>query len=385
MPTLFLLNSTRTLVNSNFRNPKLQMALLTAFAIGLAELSFFAQAVGAPDPTPTRYELDPQSEKWLKSVRQGCSEYFPGKIQVGINRACSVGAQLFQNSSRSEITQAVPAVKMAQAGCRLQYGEESSETAACLIGTLTGHETAVFGNRDPKHSVTAKAFQACSAVYLVRTELDTYLLESCLTGALAPEFVSSSDRTRDPCLAVSPEKSFLGPCRVGTTLLTQNGSEATSADAWIEAAEHRVRCEKYFDHLRFHMGYRNCIVGRAVAMELSSQRPSVEALKSACDKTVADSGNDHERGACMVGATLAIRTLDAPFDRCGVAQVSYQDRDFLGCLAAASFLSLSNRNQADLACRSIFRDKRSLVRSSCTASLTKLSTPKAELAPAEQL
>ena len=91
---------------------------------------------------------------------------------------------------------------------------------------------------------------------------------------------------------------------------------------------------------------------------------------------VSDNGNDHERGACIIGAVLLenkrLGQSSTIFDGCGVNQVRYEDRDVLGCLAAGSFLSFSNANTADRFCREIFRDRKSLARSGCLNAISTL-------------
>jgi hypothetical protein len=134
------------------------------------------------------------------------------------------------------------------------------------------------------------------------------------------------------------------------------------------------------------MGYRNCLNARAVSPGSETKALTLDEIRSRCDTIVSDNGNDHERGACVIGAVLLESqrkgTSTAMFDACGATQVRYEDRDILGCLAAGSFLTYSNASTADRLCREVFREKKSLARSGCInaiATLEKSSkeTPKA--------
>jgi hypothetical protein len=128
--------------------------------------------------------------------------------------------------------------------------------------------------------------------------------------------------------------------------------------------------------LRFHMGYRNCLNARAVSPGGEAKELTLDEIRSRCDTIVSDNGNDHERGACVIGAVLLETqrkgTSTAMFDACGATQVRYEDRDILGCLAAGSFLTYANATTADRLCREVFRDKKSLARTGCINSIATL-------------
>lgn len=305
--------------------------------------------------------------KWADEHRKACDKYYPGAIQAGIRRSCYVGGVLIDRYA------GWPA-RVAETGCRLQYGEEPTETFACLIGTKIASEIA---NGEKQF---LSSLQSCSEVYAVRTDLDTYLLESCLTGVHAKSFMAKYDRF-ETCAQITPERSFIGPCSVGAALAsieaskTAETSSTSASAAAAAAAEHRLQCEKYFDHLRFHQAYRSCLNARAVNPENESPL-TLDTIKARCDTIVSDNGNDHERGACIIGAVLLenkrLGQSSTIFDGCGVNQVRYEDRDVLGCLAAGSFLSFSNANTADRFCREIFRDRKSLARSGCLNAISTL-------------
>lgn len=321
---------------------------------------------GTPSTAPTSQSpsVTPKSDvvmvkisaKWADEHRRSCDKYYPGAIQAGIRRSCYVGGALFDRYT------GWPA-RVPETGCRLQYGEEPTETYACLIGTKIAGELAS-GQKQFLASL-----QSCSEIYSVRTDLDTYLLESCLTGIHAKSFMSKYDRF-ETCRQITPERSFIGPCSVGASL---NPAEA------LPTSDHRLQCEKYFDHLRFHQAYRSCLNARSVNPE-NDDALTLDTIKSRCDTIVSDNGNDHERGACIIGAVLLENKRRGQsstiFDGCGVNQVRYEDRDVLGCLAAGSFLSFSNANTADRLCKEIFRDRKSLARSGCLNAISSLrNTP----------
>ena len=325
-----------------------------------------------PTPEPPPAPAAKKNSKWLDEQKKACDRYYTGKIQAGIRRSCQVGGILVDRYLEQ-------VQRVAETGCRLQYGEEPGETYACLIGTKIAREL------EKGTSRYLSDLQLCSESYPVRTELDTYLLESCLIGIHAQSFAAPASRF-ELCKAITSERSFLGPCAVGASLnVTGAGStatpptstgaaSATTASAAAAGPSHRVLCEKYFDHLRFHMGYRSCLNARAVSPSGEPKPLTLDEIRSRCDTIVSDNGNDHERGACVIGAVLLeTQRKGTPltmFDACGVNQVRYEDRDFLGCLAAGSFLSYSNATTADRLCREVFRDKKSLVRSGCLNSIS---------------
>lgn len=305
-----------------------------------------------PAATPTK-----KAAKWIDEQRKACDRYYPGAIQAGIRRSCYVGGVLTDRYAGQP-------PRVAETGCRLQYGEEPTETYACLIGTKIAREIEAGTTR------YLTDLQLCSETYAVRTDLDTFLLESCLTGIHAKSF--SGDRERlETCRQITPETGFLGPCAVGVSL-----TGATTASDSGNSSQHRLQCEKYFDHLRFHQAYRTCLNARAVSPDLETTPLTLDEIRSRCDAIVSNNGNDHERGACVIGAVLIENKKkgqsSAIFDGCGVNQVRYEDRDVLGCLAAGSFLSFSNPPTADRLCREIFRDRKSLARSGCINAVSTL-------------
>lgn len=320
-----------------------------------------------PTPEPPPAPALKKNSKWLDDQKKACDRYYTGKIQAGIRRSCQVGGILVDRYLEQPN-------RVAETGCRLQYGEEPGETYACLIGTKIAHEL------EKGTSRYLSDLQLCSESYPVRTELDTYLLESCLVGVHAQSFAAPAARF-ELCKAITPERSFLGPCAVGASLNPASATAGTMASASTAPTvaagpSHRVLCEKYFDHLRFHMGYRSCLNARAVSPAGESKPLTLDEIRSRCDTIVSDNGNDHERGACVIGAVLLeTQRKGTPltmFDACGVNQVRYEDRDVLGCLAAGSFLSYSNANTAERLCREVFREKKSLARSGCLNSISVL-------------
>lgn len=358
-------------MNVFYRRPVVLAALplfffLVANSVAIAQSS---EVSASPSPTPIAIEATPTPEpppapapkrnsKWLEEQKKVCDRYYTGKIQAGIRRSCHVGGVLVDRY----LTQ--PS-RVAEAGCRLQYGEEPGESFACLIGTKIAREL------DKGTSRYVTDLQLCSESYPVRTELDTYLLESCLVGIHAASFTAPLPRF-DLCRSITPERSFLGPCAVGASLTAVVPSTTSSSTPSL-----RVMCEKYFDHLRFHMGYRSCLNARAVSPGGEPNPLTLDEIRSRCDTIVSDNGNDHERGACVIGAVLLENqrkgTSTALFDGCGANQVRYEDRDILGCLAAGSFLSYSNATTADRLCREVFRDKKSLARTGCINSISTLT------------
>lgn len=319
-----------------------------------------------PTPSPTPRAKPQPTARWIEDHKKSCERYYTGKIQAGIRRACLLGGSLVDQYLEQ------PA-RIAETGCRLQYGEEPGETFACLIGTKIARELQA-GTKN-----FMALLQLCAESYPVRTELDSYLLESCLTGLHAGSLaapVTLQAGATDVCSSISPERSFVGPCRVGASLTSAMNAGAAAA------ATHRPLCEKYFDHLRFHLGYRTCLNAQTISLaEIDGKASVFDQLKKRCDAIVSDQGNDHERGACVIGATLfeVRRTsgVTSLFDACGANQARYEDRDILGCLTAASYLSFASKTKpladAEKFCKEIFRDKKSPARSGCLSSIATLT------------
>ncbi|MDX9731273.1 MAG: hypothetical protein RBT63_05830 [Bdellovibrionales bacterium] len=335
--------------------------LFSALSSGVLLTSFIAETSVAQTSEQVVKPAPGRGSRWLEEQKKTCDRYYAGLIQAGIRRACTVGGVLVDRYLDQPN-------RVAEAGCRLQYGEEPGETFACMIGTKIAREL------QNKTSQYLTDFQLCSESYPVRTELDTFLLESCLTGIHARSFMVPLQRF-ELCQSITQERSFQGPCSVGAALYQD--PQAASATSKATAIAHRTQCEKYFDHLRFHMGYRSCLNAQAVSPGNESEPLTLDEIRRRCDRIVSDNGNDHERGACVIGAVLLETRKKggstAIFDACGVNQVRYEDRDVLGCLAAGSFLSYSNVPTADRLCREIFRDRRSLARTGCINSIATLN------------
>ncbi len=343
----------------------LALALLLAHTLVMPN----ANAETAPAKTPA---------SWFDEHKKQCDVLYRGKIQAGIRRACYLGG-----SFTDHYFDKAPAV--AETACRLQYGEEPGETFACLIGTRVAREVSKKSSSSPEF---LKAFQLCSEVYPMRTELDSYLLESCLIGIFVPTLTGKAPRF-DLCTTITHERSFYGPCTVGVSLAHESKIFTSEAKAASEvttiAPSHRALCEKYFDHLRFHLGYRSCLNARAIKSSLLERAQTLDEVRSRCDAVVSDPANDHERGACLVGAALMDSIQSSKpvsiFDGCGVNQVRYEDRDFLGCLAAGSIMFFKNMNitsslSPDRTCKEVFRDRKSQALAGCLNSISSLSKPK---------
>jgi hypothetical protein len=278
--------------------------------------------------------------------------------------------------------------KAPETSCRLQYGEEPSETLACLIGTRLARgvqERIEQRGQSPLLDLMQRRLQMCSESFSARNDLDASLLESCLAGSHSSELLLRSPTPQlEICAKITPDPSFIGPCQVGVALAADN-----------RPAAHLALCEKYFDRLRFHVGYRSCVNASPIGSSLVGFNKSTsgdnlaETIRKRCDSLVADTSNDHERGACVVGAgflyALSLQTNAQAeriklYERCGKKQVTFEDRDFLGCLTAASLLDLADgrATQASRECSQTFRSAKSLARSACLSSVSALPSLKAQ-------
>jgi hypothetical protein len=299
-----------------------------------------------PKPTP-----EANLDKLELELRRQCERHFAGIIQGELRSACSSAASEFQRIGKA----------LAQTRCRLDYGEEPRLVMACIVGSSITDD--IVNKREDFKS----KLQLCAEHYPVHNEIDAALQESCITGAHLPELVTVDPKARyAACAQVSPERSFIGPCSVGLSLVLDNKLP-------IAPGHQNQLCKQYFDFKRFHAGYRACLLARGLAPEIPAK--SSEAIKS-CSNIVADPENETERAACFVGVTIFRHLnrqdeVEKRFKKCGTNQVRYSDRDFLACLAAGSLLDFNEgRGGAEAGCREIYRNTKLKGRADCMSALS---------------
>lgn len=304
----------------------------------------------APAPVAAAAYDKKAAAQLADDLKKHCDRHYPGQIQGEIRAACASASNGYSRFGKS------------QAGirCRLNYGEEPRLVLACLIGLEISDELSL------KKEDFKKKLQLCAEHYPAHNEIDGFLQESCLTGVHLPTLLSEKPRL-DLCTQISPERSFLSPCAVGLSL----AQDAASNNPVSNNQVNRI-CEQYFDHRQFHTGYRACLNARSLSL-LEADR--FDDVMKFCTTVVSDGGNDTERAACIVGVSI-YRTLSKQediskrFQKCGATtKVSYEDRDFLACLTAASLLDYSDKNNAQSGCKSVFKTAKSRGRSDCLSSL----------------
>lgn len=314
-------------------------------------------AVSSPIPTPApQPKAKTYSEKEVtaltQSLKDNCDRHFPGQIQAELRSACSSAAKPFTQHGK----------KLTEIHCRLEYGEDPRLVMACLIGSNVVNDMA------NKQDTYKKQLQLCAEHYPAHTEIDAFLQESCLTGIHMPTLVNETEKLKlEMCSQVTPERSFLGPCAVGLSL-------AKDLNPAAQPSKHNQACERYFDHRQFHTGYRACLNARALALNWTGKHDDVIRV---CGDIVSNSTSDTERAACIVGVGihhhLAKQSdITTQFEKCGDNKVSYQDRNFLACLTAASLLEFTDKQGAASGCNAVFKDRRSKSLSECRSSLSKL-------------
>lgn len=318
-----------------------------------------AAAVAIPTAIEPKSEASKKAgEKLFADLKRQCERHFPGQIQSEVRAACSSTAVDF-----IRIGKALSATR-----CRLTYGEEPRLVMSCLIGTSIA-EDLVANREDYK-----KKLQLCGEYYPVHNEIDAFLQESCLTGIHMPGLMNADGKARfEACAQITPERSFIGPCAVGLSLAQDAGTATAAA---VPPAQLNRICEQYFNLHQFHKGYRACLNARSLVPDLNV-KPS-EAVKTViadCSNILSEANNDTERAACFVGLTIYRHLMKQDdvskrFQKCGDNKVTYQDRDFLACLTAASLLDFTDRNGAEKGCKDVFSEKRSKSRSDCLSSLT---------------
>jgi hypothetical protein len=280
--------------------------------------------------------------------KKNCDRHFPGLIQGEIRNACSSATEGLSKYGKLG----------AEVRCRLDYGEEPREVMACLIGVDIAEDLAA------KKDEFKKKLQLCAEQYPMHVEIDAFLQEACLTGVHLPNLLGEKPRL-GLCAQITPERSFQGPCGVGLSL-SQNDAES------VEPSKQNKLCEQYFDHRKFHSGYRACLNARALALNWTGK---VADIIKTCSESVAESDSDTTRAACMVGASVYQQLLtnkdsSARFQKCGENKVSYQERDFLACLTAASLLDFTDKNGAEAGCKDVFRTAKGRGRGDCLNSLS---------------
>ncbi len=313
-----------------------------------ASPAFSPSAISTPVSPKSSSVAEPKAQNELE---RNCALHFPGRIQGELRAACSSATLKFTGAEKG----------LAQTRCRLSYGEEPRAVMACLIGVSTADDIS------NQRSDFKRKLQLCAEQYPQHTEIDAFLQESCLTGIHLPDLLPSlSQQPYDSCAQLSPERSFIGPCAVGLSLVKEMTSN-------IVASQQNKLCEQYFDHKRFHLTYRACLNARSVAVEGSTK---VDDVIRDCSNIVSDPGNDNERAACLIGSNIH-RSLEKKLDvnkrfqKCGSAKVSYADRDVLACLTAASLLDMVGRGPAEVGCKTVFKEAKSSSRSDCLGSLSK--------------
>jgi hypothetical protein len=319
----------------------------TAIVATVATVPVVAIVATSPSPTAT---TSPVLSKDAQALKAECQKHFPGLIQGELRRAC-----LSPSDDDKEL-----GLGLSQVNCRLNYGEEPRLVMACLIGVL------VEGDLQKGTDSASKKLQLCSDIYPQHTEIDAFLQESCLTGVHIPELMNTSGLQRyEACSQLSPERSFVGPCAVGLSL----AQDMLNPEA--PTAQNKL-CEQYFDHKRFHLTYRACLVARSIPVTAGPNRV-VDVIQN-CSNVVTDPTNDNERAACIIGSNI-YRSLTRKdevakrFQKCGEIKVSYQERDTLACLTAASLLDMSDRTSAENGCKDVFKAAKNTSRGNCISSL----------------
>ena len=311
-----------------------------------------ASATPAPSPTP-KPTATPKAKTAAADddLTKACAQHFPGRIQGDLRTAClsSAGAK-FTAAEKS----------LQQTKCRLSYGEEPRAVMACLIGV------AITDDLKSQRTDYKRKLQLCAEQYPQATEIDAFLQESCLTGIHLPELLPSlASAPYETCGQLSPERSFIGPCAVGLSLVNESSSANGSSDQ-------STMCRKYFDHIKFHLTYRACLNARSVTVEDTKK---VDDVIRDCSNIVSDPGNDNERAACLIGSNIhrsleKKQDVNALFSKCGTNKVTYDDRDILACLTAASLVEMVGKGPAENGCKAVFKEAKTPSRSDCLNSLS---------------
>lgn len=303
-------------------------------------------------------------------LKRHCMRHFPGRIQGELRNACASPGETFAIYGKS----------LSQVRCRVNYGEEPRLVMACLIGVSISADMTDHISPEQNTSFVHR-LQLCAEQYPQHTEIDAFLQESCLTGIYLHDLMSTEGlKGFELCGQLSPERSFLGPCAVGYALYSAIATTSDANAITSAVTKQNQFCEKYFDHRRFHLTYRACLNARSFSFETSADSiVSLESILQNCANIVSDPSNDNERAACVVGSVIQrslakSKDISARFQKCGEVKVSYQDRDVLACLTAASLTDINPNARGEKGCKDIFKSAKSVARIDCVNSLALFDT-----------
>lgn len=316
------------------------MRLFTA----LFALVFCFEAIGQLTDQFANRSTEPEKSKKM------CESHFASPTQKSGQSACLNGTAFFQKEGREQAT----------ASCREKHNVSRRDDLACRIGIGLAEELSRASDLDKNK------LAICQELYPIVTALDAYFQEACLAGAYATN--SNEKANLDTCQNLSRDRSFVGPCAAGLSATLGFDNSKSSL------AEHHKVCLQYFDKTQFHTGYRACLNSRAVLLLSGSSKTSV--IKQ-CDLFSSNNKSETERAACIVGASISKsisegKNLPTRFQTCGDGKVTYQDKNFLACLTAASLLEFMDKPKARKACKSVFDSRKSKSRGQCANFIEKL-------------
>ncbi len=320
------------------------MKKIISLFISTSVLSFSFPALSQSDITTSIAPPLPS-----ESVKEACRSHFATVTQSPGASAC------LQGSTQTQKEGAAKAIE----GCKEKFLISNRDELSCRIGVGIAQDLA----RTPE--LDKNKLKTCQELYPVVTALDAYFQEACLAGAysIAPDAKADIKI----CQALSNDRAFIGPCVSGMSAALS--SEATKGSV----AEQNKVCLQYFDKAQFHTGYRACLNSRALFVISESSQTSV--VKQ-CDLFTSNNKSETERAACIVGASIAkasseSKSLPNRFVNCGEGKASYQDRDYLACLTAASLLDFMDKPKARGACKTVFSSRKNKSRGQCSNYIDK--------------
>lgn len=319
------------------RNLTTLLVLIFGSTFAFAQATQEIATTPSPSPTPT------------ESFKEICKTHFATETQSSGAIACVQGATASQKDG------AVKAVD----SCKEKFVLSNRDELSCRIGIGVAQDL----SRNPE--LDKNKLKTCQELYPVVTALDAYFQEACLAGAYSVAPNTKVDIKI--CQSLSNDRAFIGPCVSGM-------SAAMNADATKGSViDQNKVCLQYFDKTQFHTGYRACLNSHALFVISESSKTSV--VKQ-CDLFTSNNKSETERAACIVGASIAkasseSKPLPSRFQTCGEGKASYQDRDYLACLTAASLLDFMDKSKARSACKTVFASKKNKSRGQCSNYIDK--------------
>lgn len=278
-----------------------------------------------------------------------CKLLFANAMQSQQLQACEQGMlnrkKTSANEARTQCSKNNPSVRL---------------SSACQVGVTLASSNSSESN---------KSFTACKTSYSNETLIDLIFQESCFSGVHADQLLGLQKNISPEakCMRLTGDRTFLGSCLVGYSYsqLSQSQKEGVLENQ-------KEKCQKYFDPIRFHLGYRACLSAQGLA---TSWPQSSKQIMKSCSHLNSDDRSPAEKAACIVGASfLSSSFRNQPeakrLSSCTDKPITYDEKSSFACLAVRSLSEFISPQQMKKACKEIFpQSRRARKKINCTSYL----------------